>query len=799
MYQLGEQFQLPQGDAVPNSKCILKGSKYRITVLSDVLVRLEYSENGVFEDRPTTLSWKRNFGVPEYQVKEDDHHLEVTTRYFKLTYKKEAHFQGTNFNPTANLKIDLIGTDRTWYYKHPEVRNFGAPGMSMDLESDKTRFRKGLYSPDGFASLDDSTSKVIDLGGEMVERTPEIDLYVFFYGKDFSLCLKNYYALTGSPALIPRYALGNWWSRNITYDDTSLKNLVDTFSEKEIPLSVMLLNEDWHVRKDEKTVSGFTFNKEYFKAPYNMIQYLHSKGIRLGLNINPEKGIYDTEEYYTKATQYLPADQNGVIPFQVYDPKVLDVYFKLFIHPLDALGVDFYWIDYQNTSAWDKMWVMDHYHFNDMKRDYKRRPMILTRNPLLAAHRYPVLYSGHTIVSWNTLKDLPFYNASATNIGVNFWSHDIGGYHKGAEDNELYTRFVQLGTFSPILKFGSEKGKYYKREPWKWGVKAYTIVKDYLTLRHRMIPYLYAEAYKYYKYGMPMIQPIFYQYPEMYDDQNYRNEYFLGTELFVCPIIRKKDYDMNRVIHKFYMPEGTWYDFVTGKKFPGGKNYISFFRDEDYPVFAKTGAILPFALNDTINDTTPPKAMEIQIFPGSNNQYHLYEDDGVSDLYRKGYYLLTNIEYNYLPNNYTVIIRSVEGKTGIIPDRRDYKIRFRNTKQASDVIVYFNEDKIDFKVDVEGPDFIVEVKNVPTIGQLTFNCKGNDIEIDAVRLINEDITQIINDIQIETDMKEQLDEILFSDRPMKRKRILVRKLGNHGLEKRYVKLFLKLLEYVSEV
>ena len=271
-----------------------------------------------------------------------------------------------------------------------------------------------------------------------------------------------------------------------------------------------------------------------------------------------------------------------------------------------------------------------------------------------------------------------------------------------------------------------------------------------------------------------------------------------GTPLWEYSFVSKPD-GTPLPLATIYMPDGIWYDFFTGKKFPGGKNYVSFFKDQDYPVFAKTGAIIPFGNQDDLNDTTPPKNMEIHIFPGKDNQYNLYEDDGVSDLYRKGYYLLTSIEYNYLPNNYTVIIRSVEGKSGIIPERRNYKIRFRNTKQANDVIVYFNDQKIQYSAYVEGPDFIVEVENIPTIGQLTFNCKGNDIEIDAVRLINEDIAEIISDLQIETDMKERIDAILFGDLPIKKKRIAVRKLGKHGLEKRHIKLFLKLLEYVSEV
>ena len=112
----------------------------------------------------------------------------------------------------------------------------------------------------------------------------------------------------------------------------------------------------------------------------------------------------------------------------------------------------------------------------------------------------------------------------------------------------------------------------------------------------------------------------------------------------MAPIINKKDPIMNRVVHRMFIPEGTWYDIFTGKKFPGNRNYISFFKDEDYPVFAKAGSIIPMGYNENVNDTTPPKNMEIQVFPGVSNTYHMYEDDGLSDLYKKGYYLLTNIE-----------------------------------------------------------------------------------------------------------------------------------------------------------
>lgn len=800
MYNLGENFKLNYELSKMNEDAIFKGNKYRITILKPSLIRFEYSENGVFNDAPTELIWYRNFEKPEFTVKEDSKYLQITTKYVKITYLKEKPMIGTKLNPMVNLKVELLNSERLWSVNYTEVRNFKAPASKLD---DTGSFEKGLYSASGMASIDDSKGRIFNEDGTVKENDlNNTDVYLFAYLNDFDVCLKDYYDLTGYPALIPRYALGNWWSKNHNYNDLELKQLVDTFGKKGIPLSVILLDKDWHLRAKvgkDYLETGFTFNKDNFKAPYEMISYLHTRGIRLGLSINPFEGFYPVDEYYDRAKNYLQPLENGQIPFNVFDPKTVDVYLKLFIHPLDALGVDFFWVDYFDKKKKDELALLKHYQLYDMMRNYKRRPMLLGYNASLAPHRYPVLYSGKTVVSWDTLKLIPFYNAAAANVGATWWSHDIGGYFKGTEDNELYIRYVQLGVFSPILRFGSDVGKYYKREPWRWSIKTYAIVQDYLVLRHKLIPYLYSEAYKYSKEGVPIIQPLYYKYKDYYDDPLYRDEYYFGSQLFIAPIVKKKDYVMNRVIHKFFIPDGMWYDFVTGKKFPGGRSYVSFFKDQDYPVFAKAGSIIPLGTNETLNDTNPPKNMEIHVFPGRSNTYTLYEDDGVSDLYKKDFYLLSTIDYNYLPNNYTIIIRAVEGKSGIVPETRNYKIIFRNTKKADSVVAYQNKDQIEVTSYTDGPDFIVEAKDVKTIGQLTINCRGKDIEIDAVRLINQDIESIISDLQIETEQKEKIDEVLFSDQPIKKKRIAIRKLGNKGLERKFVKLFLKLLEYIEQV
>lgn len=808
MYDLGDQFALDLNKAIANPACVLKGDKYRISVLTERLVRLEYNAEGNFEDSPTELVWYRNFPKPEFNVINNRNNLVIETKYFSLNYVKEAPFQGTSLNKTANLRIDLMGVDKTWYYGHQEIKNFGAPVLQKNnTADDNPEFNmRGLYSIDGFASLDDSNNYLLNARGNCRARAnKEIDIYVFMYGKDFSLALKDYYMITGYPALIPRYALGNWWSRNDTYDDNSIDDLIENFDNHRIPISVLMLDKDWHIRirQNEKHLrTGFTFNGELFKNPTELVNKIHERGIKLGVNINPIEGFYPLDAFYQTAAKYLPANPDGVIPFNVYDAKTLDVYLKVFIHPLDNFGIDFFWVDWYDKNRIHELALLKHYHFYDMMRNYKRRPIVYGYNARIAAHRYPILYAGKSVVSWDTLANIPYFNGRAANIGVSWWSHDIGGYFNGTEDNELYERYIQLGTFSPILKLSADAGRFYKREPWRWDVRTYAIAGEYLTLRHRLVPYLYSEAYRYYKYGIPVIQPVYYQYPELYDDKLYRNEYSFGSQFFISPITTKKDLVMNRVIHRFFLPDGTWYNFRTGKKYLGKRKQISFFRNEEYPAFVKAGAIIPMSLHSNINDTTPPKNMEIQIFPGKSNTYRLYEDDGVSDLYLQGYSLTTLIDYNYLPNNYTVIIRPIEGKTGIVPDKRNYKIRFRNTKRSNDVQAYIKSEKTECKLSVDGPDFIVELKDIPTTEQLTINCKGKDIEIDAIRIVLEDVEEIISDLPLLTSQKDYVYNLL-TDKSMNkdRKRIELHKLtkGKNAYEKKYVQLFLQLLEYIDQI
>ena len=798
---LPEYFKINIKNGVAADSTIFRGEKYRITILSERLIRFEYDENGIFLDLPTEFAINRSFPSFEMEVKQDDKFLEVQTSYFKLSYEKEKRFIGTKLAPDAKLRVALKNSDKVWYFNHPEARNYMGNNVSNDLTN--LKFKKSLYSTDGFVSFDDSNSLVFDENGALQKIDSRyIDTYLFAYRNDFSLCLKDYFTLTGPTPLLPRYAYGIWWYKNEVYDEFDIYDLAKKFNKHNIPLSLIIIGSSWHNKMliDKKEIdTGYTFNHDLFKNPAETTKFLHDRAIRVGLEIDPLEGILPTEDVYSKMKEELRTLDGDIIPFNVFDTNFVASYFNNVIKPLSDLGIDMFFIngDFKDTND---LAVTNHYFSTFYNSNPETRPLLLSKITNIASHRYPVHYPGRSIVSFDNLKSIPYININSANIGLSYWSHDIGGYKNGTEEAELYTRYVQLGTFSPIFRFSGEAGKYYKREPWKWEIKTTNIVSDYCRLRHRLIPYLYSEGYKLHKNGTPICQPIYYSYPKIYDEPLYKNEYYFGSELFVAPITKAMDQIMQRSIEKIFLPEGTWYEFKTGKKFPGGKRYTAFYTEDDYPVFAKSGSIIPLAILEKNKNITKSGAeMEIHVFPGKSNVYTLYEDDGVSSLYESKYYIKTSIDYNYQENNYTLIIRAIEGKTGIIPEKRNYKIRFRNILEAETVMVFENETKKECSSYIEDNDFIVEVKDVATTSQLSINCKGEKIEIDSVRLINEDIDSIINDAKIKTELKVMIAKILFSDISISKKRIRIRRLKSYGLEKEFIKMFLKLLDYVADI
>ena len=175
MAGLQEHFKFDYKSILPLTNNIIRGNKFRITVLSELLIRLEYSESGLFEDRPTELVQQRNFPEVKFERKEDSNFLTIETSYFQLTYRKEAPFAGPKMSPDQNLRINLKNTDKFWYFNHPEVRNFGGTAFSLDGADGNVKWKVyGEYCQCGFWARDISVGKCYEVDFWIYENDADV-------------------------------------------------------------------------------------------------------------------------------------------------------------------------------------------------------------------------------------------------------------------------------------------------------------------------------------------------------------------------------------------------------------------------------------------------------------------------------------------------------------------------------------------------------------------------------------------------------------------------------------------------
>lgn len=761
---------------ISNKESCIIGNKYRITILTPRLARLEYTPSGKFIDEPTALVINRTFPKTPYGITESETLIQIDTGIFTITYVKDKDFKAGNLG--SNLKAVINNTTIEWQMNSPQVKNLRGINYSIDSIKDKIILDTGLYSLDGYAVVKDNTPVLTENDIFIPREEGSKDIYLFMYNKDFDGCLNDYFTLTGYPNLIPRYALGAWWYKNDNYTSKDIISLVDRFNKDNIPISIFLLGDSW--RGNNNYIPSIDLK--------NVSDYLKQKNIKLGVTINPNLEIAKGTNEYNLISNYTNEEKFKFIPLS---NEKLDIYLNMFINNLEMQGVELYSIDYNNPNDKIDLWKFAHYHHGKIETRGKRG-LSLTRNHGIAVHRYPIIWSGKTLVNWTTLNLLPRYNLQGYNVGVSFIAHPIGGYHNGIEEAELYLRYIQFACFSPIFLLASEGGKYYKREPWKWNPIIENDIINFMNLRYKLIPYIYTESYNYHKTGKGIVKPFYYDYPKILDDVQYKNQYFFGQNLFVSPITNKKNIVIDRVMKKVFVPDGIWFNLLDGKQYNGAKYYTNFYRDEDYPVFVKAGSIIPMSYN--IKEDIP-STLELNIYPLNDGTYNLYEDDGITNNYKKGMYMITNFSYHYEKDNYTLKISKSEGKN--LLSKRNYLLRFKNTKNIK--AVYIEDKSITYNCYYDKNDFIIQINNLIVGRDLEVNIKGENVLVSSIRLINEDIKEILYDLAINTSLKDKLDEILFSDLDVKKKRIKIRKLKKKGLDSKYIKIFINLLEYIQKI
>ena len=669
------------------------GNCYRITFLTSRLVRLEYQEENRFEDELTTCVRCRDFPEVEVACRHSAQGLELDTEHLNVVYN-EGPFSA--YGLSISVKGGLTVYHSTWRYGE-RFTTLGGTARTLDEADGRIPVGEGVVSRQGFSVLDDSASMLLTKDGRFIPRKVKgRDLYFFGYGHDYAECLRDYHHLTGAVPMLPRYALGNWWSRYHEYTEEGYLQLMDRFDQTGIPLSVAVIDMDWHLTDVPygSGWTGYTWNKVLFPDPQRFLEALHQRGMRTTLNLHPAGGVAPHEAEYESFCAAVGRDpqQKQIIDFDPADGKFMRAYFECLHHPLEAEGVDFWWIDWQqgavcSVEGLDPLWVLNEQHYQDSQRQGERG-LILSRYAGPGSHRCPIGFSGDTIMSWESLQFQPEFTATAANIGYPWWSHDIGGHMRGIRSDELSVRWLQFGVFSPIMRLHSSKMNFASKEPWAYGGEAEHIMTEYLRLRHRLIPYIYTAAERTHRLGEALVRPIYYRYPEAHEAYQVPNQYLFGQSLMVCPITQPMDQVLQMANVNAWLPEGHWFDFSTGQIYTGGRMLKIWRRLADYPVLANAGAIIP--MSEEMRADSNPAELTLRVFAGDDGHFDMYEDDGV---HLDSEYVLSHIHLDWENGKLHLF---AEGAVELLPEKRIWHVECIG---FADTPVYMGDDRLPAQYD----------------------------------------------------------------------------------------------------
>jgi alpha-glucosidase len=712
---------------VADSRAVVTLGHARFTVLTPELIRMEWSADGKFEDHASLVFLNRRMPVPKYTVTRSvsgsavviDTYLQSPLRdVLTLTYVPTGDGRFTANNLTIELTVD--GKPVVWHPGMADSDNLQGATRTLDgALGDKTHepLGQGLISRSGWALVDDSTRPLFDSAdftfrdGEnspwpWVMERPEgqrQDWYFFAYGHEYRMALRDFVRVAGRIPLPPRFAFGAWWSRYWAYTDQELNELVRGFRENDTPLDVLVIDMDWHTSQGQLEAAGevdqsgqllgwtgYSWNKLLFPDPDQFLAKLHAEGLKATLNLHPASGVQPWETAYPAMARAMGIDPatRKYVPFDITDKKFATNYMNLLHHPLERQGIDFWWLDWQQQAdtklaGVNPTWWLNYVHFTDQQREGKR-PLLFHRWGGLGNHRYQIGFSGDAISVWDSLAFQPWFTATAANVGYAYWSHDIGGHLPGSVDPELYTRWVQFGAFSPILRTHTTKNPDSERRPWAYPEPYSSVLRSVYQLRYALQPYLYTEARRTYDTGVAFLHPLYYDWPEEEQAYQSKDEYIFGDQMLVAPVTAPADKDSGLATEKLWLPPGEWIEWPTGKHLTGPASFERSFSIEQIPVYLRPGAIVPMQPPMLHTGEKPVDPLIVNVWPlqrdfddlrSRTSSYSVYEDSGVSVDYQRGIFARTPVKATRTMAYLKVEIGPVEGSYPGMLKARAYELR----------------------------------------------------------------------------------------------------------------------------
>ncbi len=727
-----------------NPEALVTVGNARFTVLTDRLVRMEWSENGKFEDNATLAIVNRNLPVPEFKTQPLGSGVQIKTKALTLKYDGSGKFNAGNLS----VSFRLNGKSVTW---HPGLEDKGnLMGTCRTLDkcygfekiNANDPMEQGILSRDGWAVVDESERHLLvgdeSAWGNWVAPRPEgevQDLYIFAYGHDYRAALMDFTKVAGKIPMPPKYVFGYWWSRYWAYSDDEFLALGKEFRDRQIPIDVMVIDMDWHetypTSKANKELdvfgqrvwwTGYTWNRDLFPDPKGFLSEVHDMNLKTSLNLHPASGIRPREvcyedfvkDYLSRTDEYHgpegyvyqegdtmyngePAKKgyHAAVPFRMSQQAWADAYFNSVIDPLENQGVDFWWLDWQQwkesryMEGLSNTFWLNHVFFNDKVRKNKgkklseaSRPFIYHRWGGLGSHRYQLGFSGDTYIEWSVLKFLPYFTATASNVGYGYWGHDIGGHMQQRSkrhlhtDPEMYTRWLQYGVFTPIFKTHCTTSELLERRFWAFP-DHYGYMKAALELRYALTPYIYDAARQTYDTGVSMTRPLYYHYPEEEKAYSWNEEFMFGDNILATVLCEPMNPDTGLTERKMWFPAGNdWYDMAHHQMIKGGTVRTLYYAIDENPWYVKAGAIIPLAEEGIQNLQETTDAWRIYVAPGvGKSTYTRYEDDGESQAYGTEF-ATTLISKAASSSKCTLTVAAREGSYKNMPAERRLSVIF---------------------------------------------------------------------------------------------------------------------------
>ncbi len=715
--QTSDHPQPGQFDPVADQRATVSLGKARFTVLTPQLIRLEWSADGRFEDHASLVFLHRRLPVPNFtrSVTKSGTKpiLLIKTGQVSISYSPST--QHERFSKD-NLRIDfsLNGKQGTWRPGTPDSGNLMGTTRTLDgALGGKTRepIEPGLISRDNWTLVDDTSRPLFDSADFRFSREPDSpwpwvklrpegerqDWYFFAYGHDYKKALADFTKVAGRIPLPPRFAFGAWWSRYWAYADQELEDLVRGFRANDVPLDVLVIDMDWHrtfgqnwwsAEKDQAGQrlgwTGYSWNKLLFPYPDQFLSQVHRDGLKATLNLHPASGVQPWEDAYPEMAKKMGIDPatKKYVPFDITNKAFATNYMELLHHPLEKQGIDFWWLDWQQqpqtqTPGLNPTWWLNYVHFSDQERQGKR-PLLFHRWGGLGNHRYQIGFSGDTISVWESLDFQPWFTATAANVGYAYWSHDIGGHMPGAVDPELYTRWIQFGVFSPILRTHTTKNPESERRIWAYPEPYSDLMRDSFHRRYALIPYIYTEARHTYDTGVAFLRPLYYDWPEQDEAYVAKQEYLFGDSLIVAPVTAPVDKASGLASKSVWLPPGDWFEWDSGRHFRGPTQLQRKFSIQEIPVYARAGAIVPMAPKMRYTGEKPVDPLILMLFPmmpGQETSYTLYEDASDSRGYQIEEAARTQVRATQAGTDVTIQISPVRGSYPGMPKERAYELR----------------------------------------------------------------------------------------------------------------------------